>query len=108
MTTYPRAPRRRGADPDTDPRSPGNLADGDAAIVEVQPIAKQVETILGERDAHRHRQVARTAAQVVNGKRFRIDESAPSFHCAHTPAAHHRNAFERIEGADQNRGRRAV
>ena len=48
--------------------SPRQRADRDAAILDEQSIAAQVDAVLGQRDAHRHRQIARSAAEIVRAR----------------------------------------
>ena len=69
MRRHPRPPGMFRPDPDPDARAPGNLSDVEAAIFEVQTRAEQVGAILGERDPHRHGQIAGTATQLVDRPR---------------------------------------
>src|SRR5438876_5079143 len=108
MPFHPRAPRPLNANPDADARSPLDRADTNAAVLDIQAIAQQVEPVVGERDAHRHRQIARTAADLVRRQHGRIRPRFASFHRAGTPATHHLDAIERVERANQHGSRRPV
>src|SRR5204863_9092821 len=58
-----RAPRMLGADVDADSRSPRDWPERDSAVLDEPAAADEIEPILRERDPHRQRQVAGTAAQ---------------------------------------------
>src|ERR1700730_16905449 len=98
----PCTPRTVGRDTDPDARTPDDRAGTDAAVIDVQAIAKQIETILRQRDSHRHRQVARTATELVLRERCGGGPLPPPFHGAGTPATHHLETFERIERTKQH------
>src|SRR5262245_46315952 len=66
VTTDPRAPRMFGADPDADARAPRHVSDRDAAVLDVEPFAEEIEPVLRQRNPHRHRQIPRTAAELVS------------------------------------------
>src|SRR5207302_9275004 len=93
------------ADPDADARSPGEGARGNRSILYIEAVAEQVEAVLGERDPHRHREVARTATQLVPRERIAIAACPASLHRASSPPPHHLDPFQRIERANQDRRR---
>ena len=68
-----------------------------------EKVAQQVEPVLGQRDAHGHRQVARTTAQVVRRQLSGVRRAAP-LHGPHSPPPHGRQTVDRIQRADQNGG----
>ena len=108
MPFHPRAPRPFRANPDPDARSPRNRTDTNAALLDIQAIAQQVEPVVGERDPHRHRQIPRTAADLMLWQRGWIRQRLSSLHRPDTPATHQLDAVERIEHANQHGRRRPV
>ena len=96
----------RRPDSDTHARSPDDgRADRNAAIPDEQPAAAEVRSVVSHRDAHGHREIARTAAELVRVKRRR-GAPTPPFHRARPAAPHRADALERLERPDQHgRGR---
>jgi hypothetical protein len=64
---HERPPRVLGRHADANPRAPFDRTRLDAAIFDVEAINQKIEPILRERNAHRHRQVAGTTAEIVIG-----------------------------------------
>jgi hypothetical protein len=96
----------RRPDSDTHARSPDDgRAHGNAAILEEQPAAAQVRSVVSHRDAHGHREIARSAAEFVRIERRR-GALMPPFHRARPTAPHSADALKRLERPDQHgRGR---
>src|SRR5215831_9045515 len=69
MITRMRTPGTLGPDADADARSPDDRPGNNAAILDVKARATEIETVVLQRHAHRQREVARTAAQVVDRDR---------------------------------------
>src|SRR4051812_43737357 len=106
MAGDPCAPWLLGADTDADARAPRHVANREPAILDVNSIAGEINAILFQRDSHRHRQIARTAAELVSWQTRRIDTRTAPFHRAPAAPTHHLDAVDRIERADENRRRR--
>jgi hypothetical protein len=96
----------RRPDSDTHARSPDDgRADGNAAILDEQPAAAQVRSVVSHGDAHGHREIARSAAELVRIQRRR-GALTPPFHRARPTAPHRGDALKRLERPDQHgRGR---
>src|SRR5262245_21627199 len=105
MAADPRAPRMLGADANADAPAPRDVANAKTAIVHVESLAEEIQTVLRQRDSHRHRQVAGTAAELTWRERGRGRPRPSTLHRARAAAAHDVDAVERIERADQH-GRR--
>jgi len=105
LNPYP--PRPVDAHSDADARAGRDRSDRNSTILDVQPVAREIEAIVREGDVHRHREIAGTATQIVRseGRTVRL---TPPFHRAAAPALHHVDAVERLERADQHGRRRTV
>jgi len=64
-----RRARRVRADPDSDPGPPHDRSRIDAAILDEQASAEQIEPVLAERNPHRHRQISRAATEIARADR---------------------------------------
>src|SRR6185437_12429151 len=101
MQRRARAPRPVRSDANADARSPDDLARRDAAVLDVQTAAEKVGAVVGERDTHGHRQVARTAAKLVTRQASTARRLTP-FRSPRATAPHHVDAVERVERAQQD------
>jgi hypothetical protein len=66
----------------------------------------EIVSVLRQRDPHRHREISRTATQLVERQR-RPRPRATAFHAARAASSHHVHAFERFERAQQHGRRRS-
>jgi hypothetical protein len=80
---------------DPDAWAPRDRSERQSAILEVQTRAEQIGVVLRQRDPQGFRQIARTSAEILIAR----DNAAP--------AAHHLEPVDRIERANQHRGRRS-
>jgi len=76
-------------------------------ILDEQSIPEQIDPVLGQGDAHGHREVARAATKIVRDE-LRHPKRAASLHRSRTPSSHGRDAVGRIERANQDRRRTAL
>jgi hypothetical protein len=107
MRSDVRAPLAFGPDSNPDPRPPRNLVRGrQPSIFDVQPSSAQVGPVLGQRDPHRHREIAWTATEFMR-RHLRFLPRATAFHAPCATALHHVNPLERLERTNQHRGRRS-
>src|SRR5262245_25316646 len=95
MTFDKCAPRVFRPDADPDAPAPRNGRRGQPAIFDEQAIAEQIELVLGERDAHGHREIPGPAAEMVRVQTRRVGLAAP-LHRAGTAPPHHGNALHRL------------
>jgi hypothetical protein len=72
------------------------------SIFNEQPIADEIESVLRQRDAHCHRHVPWSTAQVMSVQPAAVQRAAP-FHGAGAPTAHDVDAVDRVERANQYR-----
>ena len=95
------------ANPDTNPRPPHDSVPIEAAIFDEQTIAGKINAVLGERDPHRHGQIARAAAEFFVAEDRRSGAPA-AFHRTGTTPAHHLDTFEGRQRPHEHRGRRTL
>ncbi len=103
MSDHEHPPRAFGPGADADSRSPRQSPVAWPAILDEQPFAEQIEPVLRQRDSHRHRQVPGAATQALI--RQRPIDSRPALQRTPSTPAHRVNALERLERANQHRGR---
>jgi len=108
MTLDPRPPRTIATNVDANPRTPGDGAEDETAIFDVETFAAEIDPVVAERDAHRHREIARSAAEISVGHDRSARERLAALHRARAAAAHHVHAVDRLQRANQHRGRRTL
>ena len=107
MSVDPASPGAVDGDADADSRSARNIANNDAAVLDEEcaaglpwPFAAcEVEAVFGDRDTERARQVAGPTTEIGF-----VDGAA----VAGAPLLHQRDAVERLQCANEDRGRMPV
>ena len=95
-------PRMLGPHADADTWTPRERSKTDSPVLDEQPRAKQIDTVVGQRNPHRHREIAGTTAKLVRRPLGTFDRPAPALHLSRAAAAHHLDPLERIEGANEH------
>ena len=97
------SPLRLDPDVDPDATAPLHVTRGQAAILDAQRARRQIAAIVPQRDPERPGEIAGAAAE-----RHRLQRGGRAARAAGAAAPHQRLAVERLERADQHRGRRAL
>ena len=100
MIANEHTPRAIRPDADADPRTPLDRSDNNPAILDEQPVAEQVQPVFPQRNPHRHRQIARTATEIVVGKG--VDSTSSTEDLARASTTHQVDAVQRSERANQH------
>jgi len=75
-----------------------------STVLNEQTVAEKIGTVVGQRDSHCHRQVSRTATQIVI-RQNPSATSAAAFDLPRSATAHDGGALQRVERPDQHGGR---